>query len=318
VEPLASHLPSSSVFRTAVPQRSRGLLHLLLLVVTFATLLAAGGVMAPEWAEVPPALGPPAAFGWLAAHPAVAGRLAASALTYALWVLAILGAHEMGHYLACRRYRIPATLPFFIPGVPPIGTFGAVIRIRGAIPDRKALFDVAAAGPLAGFVVALPALAWGLKSAEPVAPELVAESGMFLGEPFIVALLGPLVGQGAEHVFVNPAFMAGWVGILVTSLNLFPVGQLDGGHAAYAVSARVHRVVSRLTLIAMLGAIAFQLLSHELPSYLLWFGILVWMRDRHPRLVDERAPLGRGRVVLATLLAVLFLICFIPFPFRVV
>ena len=146
-------------------------------------------------------------------------------LPYAVLTLMILGAHEMGHYLACRYHGIPATLPFFIPGIPPFGTFGAVIRIRGRIPDRRALFDIAVAGPIAGFALALPALLVGLATAEPVEASEPIPGAWYLGQPMIVSLLRPIFLGGAEHFLVNSIFVAGWVGVLVTSLNLFPVGQ---------------------------------------------------------------------------------------------
>jgi len=234
---------------------------------------------------------------------------------YAFWVLLILGAHEMGHYLACRYYGIPATLPFFIPGLPPIGTFGAVIRIRAPIPDRRALFDVAAAGPIAGFVVALPVLVAGLLTGEPfVDPEPASEGVIYyLGSPLFVLLVEGWLRPGETTMAVNSLFGAGWVGMLVTSLNLFPVGQLDGGHAIYAFSRRFHRAAARATLLAMAVLVLYQLLvQREVPAYVLWFVILLWMRDRHPRLIDETERLGPGRAVVGVLLAVIFFLSFMP------
>ena len=231
---------------------------------------------------------------------------------YSFWVLVILGSHEMGHYLACRFYRIPASLPFFIPGLPPIGTFGAVIRIRGIIPHRRALFDVAAAGPLAGYAVALPVFVVGLLQGQPVEPEIGHPS---LGPPLLSTLLWRfLFPPDVLAVDVGSLFLAGWVGMLVTSLNLFPVGQLDGGHVMYSISRRAHRIAARTTLIVMFAMIAFQAFLFLIPAYLLWFLILLWMRDRHPRLMDESEPLGRGRVVIAWLLLLILLASFIPIP----
>jgi membrane-associated protease RseP (regulator of RpoE activity) len=226
---------------------------------------------------------------------------------YAATVLAILGAHEMGHYLACRRYRIPATLPFFLPGVVPFGTFGAVIRVRGVVPHRRALFDVAAAGPLAGFVVALAALLAGTIVVEgPPAP---------LGRSLLVQLLGLGLPPGRSISF-DGIGIAGWFGMLVTSLNLFPVGQLDGGHAAYALSRRLHRTLSRWTVIAMIAFVAFETLGGSGPSpYVLWTVVLVIMRDRHPRLADEGGSVGGLRLALFGILGLVFLLTFLPAPF---
>ena len=226
---------------------------------------------------------------------------------YALTVLAILGAHEMGHYLACRRYRIPATLPFFLPGIVPFGTFGAVIRVRGVVPHRKALFDVAAAGPLAGFVIGQVALEAGSMAAEGAPSPL--------GRSLLVRLLELSLPPGRTLSF-DGVGIAGWFGMLVTSLNLFPVGQLDGGHAAYAVSRGLHRALSRWTVIAMIAFVGLETLRSSGPSpYVLWTVILVLMRDRHPRLADEEGSVGPVRLVLFTTLAAVFLLTFLPAPF---
>jgi membrane-associated protease RseP (regulator of RpoE activity) len=243
----------------------------------------------------------------------------ARGLTYSVSLLAILGAHEMGHYLVCRYYGIRATLPFFIPGIPVIGTFGAVIRIRSPIPNRKALFDVAAAGPLAGFVIALPIFLAGLWQATPVAGPFPPNT-MLLGRPVIRTLLQPLIHDGYTGLMaVGPLYGAGWVGLLVTALNLFPVGQLDGGHMAYAISRRLHRALAYATLVAMAGLIIAQVVREfSFPAYLLWFAILLWMRDRHPVLVDELSPLPPGRRWIAIVLAIVWLLCFMPVPVTIV
>lgn len=238
-------------------------------------------------------------------------------IPYALLLLAILGAHEMGHYIACRRYRVPATLPFFIPGIPmPIGTFGAVIRIRGQIPDRAALFDIAAAGPIAGFLVALPILIYGVATAT-VVPAGAFDGGLTLGPPLLSWLLERALYGGA-NLQVGSAYGAAWVGMLVTSMNLFPVGQLDGGHAVFALSSRAHRVLSWCTIAALAVLVAFQsLVMGMLSAYTLWLVALLLLRDRHPRLADETAPLGRRRAAVAVLLAIVFLLSTIPLPFSV-
>ena len=234
--------------------------------------------------------------------------------------MTILLAHEFGHYFACRRYGIPASLPFFIPGLPSIGTFGAMIRIRGRIPDRNALFDIAAAGPIAGFVPLLPLLAYGLATAEPVTMPTGADGGGWLfGQPLAATLIEWLQGTPDGVFRPNAAYGAAWVGALVTSLNLFPVGQLDGGHALYAISRRLHRFASLGTLGALAAFIAWQgLVERQVPGYLVWFIVLMLMRDRHPVLYDETTPLSSGRRVVAVLLALIFLLCFIPVPITVV
>lgn len=275
------------------------MLHGVLFCATLTTLLATGFLF---WAGSTP-------------EPARAGR---EALVYAGWVAMILLAHEFGHYLACRYYGVPATLPFFIPGIPPIGTFGALIRVRGRIPHRRALFDIAAAGPIAGFLVALPALVVGLRAAQPFEPQGAGGVVYHFGRPVAVALLRPWLLGGSYEITANAAYGAGWVGMLVTSLNLFPVGQLDGGHATYAVSARLHRLFSRLVPIALGAMLAGQALRGEFtPAYLLWIAILLWMRDRHPPLLDPGLPLGGGRKLVAVLLGLLFVLSFMAMPIQV-
>jgi membrane-associated protease RseP (regulator of RpoE activity) len=233
---------------------------------------------------------------------------------YAALLLLILGAHELGHYFACRYYGVRATLPFFIPGPPMlIGTFGAVIRIRGAIPSRKALFDIAAAGPIAGFLVALPLLVIGVANAVVLTPST---------EPHGLALGPPLCSWFLEHLFhgdaplqVGSVYGAAWVGMLVTSMNLFPVGQLDGGHAVFAAWPSRHRFISWTTIVAVAMLVVVQTIVEQTPSaYSLWLVILVVLRDRHPRLLDESEPLGAGRLAVALALAVIFVLTLIPTP----
>jgi membrane-associated protease RseP (regulator of RpoE activity) len=289
------------------PPRRRLWLHLGLFAATAWSLsLSAWITWAGGFEEIARG-GTAAAMGRALFRAAVRWDVLRAGAPYALTVLAILGAHEMGHYLACRRYRIPATLPFFLPGIVPFGTFGAVIRVRGIVPHRRALFDVAAAGPLAGFVIGLIALVAGSVAAEgPPSP---------LGRSLLVRLLELGLPPGRALTF-DGIGIAGWFGMLVTSLNLFPVGQLDGGHAAYAVSRRLHRALSRWTVVAMIVFVGLETLGAGGPSpYVLWTLVLVLMRDRHPRLADEEGGVGAVRLVLFTALAVVFLLTFLPAPF---
>ena len=292
-------------------RRERWRLHLGLFAATFVTLCLTGGLF---WEGVGAGV---SGFGALA-DPWLWARALVAGLPYGAWVTLILLAHEMGHYLACRYYGIPASLPFFIPAPPVlVGSFGALIRIRGPIPHRRALFDVAAAGPLAGFAIALPLLVAGLLRGEPSAP-LPETGGMYIGSPLWLAVVEWLA-PGRTATEVNYLIGAGWVGMLVTSLNLFPVGQLDGGHAAYALSRRLHRVLSLGSLAVLALIIVYQgLVLRQAPAYTLWFLILVWMRDRHPRLVDESEPVGLGRRLVALLLLVIFVASFIPLPLLVI
>ena len=288
------------------PPAPRRRIHLILLAATFVTLTMAGAWF---WADTGLT-----DWGWEMLSP----RVLVQGLPYALLVLLILGAHELGHYFACRFYGVHATLPFFIPGLPmPIGTFGAVIRIRSQIPSRRALFDIAAAGPIAGFAIALPVLAIGVAFARPM-PTTAEPHGMFLGPPLVSWLL-ERVFHGDANLQVGPIYGAAWVGMLVTSLNLLPVGQLDGGHALFAVSPSLHRVVSWVTIAAFAAFIAFEgVFAHTFSSYGLWLIILLILRGRHPRLTDEVTPLDGRRAALTWGLALMLALTFIPVPLQVV
>ena len=240
--------------------------------------------------------------------------LYASGLWYSTAVLAILGAHEMGHYLACRYYRIDASLPYFLPSPFLGGTLGAFIRIRQPIPDKRQLFDIGIAGPIAGFLVAVPVLFVGLQLSGIVkAPT----SGVVqeYGEPLLLkGLLSFILGTPPEGYTVNahPFVFAAWFGMLATALNLFPFGQLDGGHISYAVLGRRSTVVTYATLVAMIG------LSFLAVSWVLWAvllgAMLRFLGARHPPTPDEDVPLDAGRLVLAAFAVVMFVLCFTPVP----
>jgi len=258
--------------------------------------------------------------GHLAAHPSAASP----GLPYGLCVLLILGSHEMGHYLACRRYRVSCTLPYFIPVPVAFGTFGAVIRIRGAIPDRRALFDIGIAGPLAGFVPTVAVLAYGLLHAQVLpAAEPGGGEALLFGDSLLSGLLIDwlVTGEG-ERIVVPSVYVAGWLGMLATALNLFPVGQLDGGHVTYAVSRRAHRIVSRLTIAGMLllvGWSALRALSQgtALPSLMLWTVVLILLGSRHPPVRDETLPLGPARQALALVGLFILVLCFMANPLQI-
>lgn len=232
-------------------------------------------------------------------------------------ILIILGAHEMGHYYACRYHGVSATPPLFMPAPPmpitPFGTFGAVIKMKEPIRSRRALFDIGIAGPLAGFLFALPASVLGLL----IAKEAPAPAGgsLQLNDPLLFILITKLLGL-PHWIEWNPVYWACWAALLVTALNLFPVGQLDGGHVVYSLfGPRALRLVS----IAVLGAlIAFSIISLLLkdPSFwFMWVLILYYLiKVGHPPTTDAE-PLGRARIVIAIISVVIFLLCFLPFPF---
>jgi len=236
-------------------------------------------------------------------------------LWYSLTILAILGCHEMGHYVACLKYGVVATRPFFLPAPFLTGTLGAFIRIKSRIPNKIALFDIGVSGPLAGFVVAVPALFIGLMLSR-VDQLPVDSSGLVeLGEPLLFKAASYLVwGHVATGYSVNmhPMAFAAWFGLLATALNLFPIAQLDGGHLAYAVLGRKSTAVT----IVMIGvAIA---LSFRSSSWIAWTVLLLVMiaslGPHHPPTLDDDEPLDRSRLIVAALAMVILVLCFTPAP----
>ena len=235
-------------------------------------------------------------------------------LGYSAAVLAVLGAHEMGHYLMCRRYDVDATLPYFLPFISLSGTMGAVIKIREAFPTRAALFDIAVAGPIGGFVVLVPLLFWGMGMSNviPVPPDM---DGWSLGEPLLFRFAAWLqfghVPDG-HSVNIHPVVFAAWFGMLATAWNLLPFGQLDGGHITYATLGDRSSFFSYATVAF---AIMMCFISYSwIAMTVMMVAMLVVLGPRHPRVVDEYHPLSAGRVALAVVALVMFVVCFTPTP----
>ncbi len=223
-------------------------------------------------------------------------------------LMLILFAHEMGHYLFCLRYRVNATLPFFIPAPTLIGTLGAFIRIRSPIPSRAALFDIGIAGPIAGFVVAIFALAFGLYESRPGA---VNTGDIVLGYPWIFHLVKSVLGPGGTSLSsleMHPVAIAAWVGMFATALNLLPGGQLDGGHIVFSLMPSAHKYVSWL-VIGILIPLGIQLW----PGWLVWAVLLSISGLRHPR-VPGWPGLSPGRKILAIVALVMLVLTFTPAP----
>ena len=245
---------------------------------------------------------------WVGATQYPEGPVAGVRLVVA--VIAIMLSHEMGHYLACRRYGVDASLPYFIPfPLHMVGTFGAFIRIRSPFPDRRVLFDVGIAGPLAGFVVCLPVLALGILEAH-VAPATL-EGGLGLGEPLLfqwaTALLRPGLPENAT-LLIGPLGMAAWFGLLMTALNLMPIGQLDGGHVVYAL------VRQRATLVSSVSLAASLVLVYLRPSWLFWSALLLVLSRPHPPTLHDARPIGTARVVVGIIGLLVFVVSFTPEP----
>lgn len=244
-------------------------------------------------------------------------ELLQTGLIFSCCALAILLAHELGHYIACRTYRLRSTLPYFLPVPLGFGTFGAFIRIKEPMRSRRELFDVGIAGPIAGFVVLVPIFLYGIAHSTigfapvPAADEIAV---------YLPRLGNNLLFLAASHWFhgelppnsilnLHPAAIAAWLGCLATSLNLLPIGQLDGGHILYAVALRHQRRISQALWLGL------ALLGFLHPSWFFWcFLVLFLTRLRHPRLADEETPLGRGRQWLALVAVALLVLTLAPIP----
>ncbi len=235
-------------------------------------------------------------------------------IPFALTLLGILVTHEMGHYVLSRIHRVPASFPLFIPGPPHfIGTFGAIIRMRGPILSRKALFDIGVAGPLAGFVVALVALIIGLSRAEIVPAE--QPYGLQLGEPLLLQfcawlVVGPI--PAGKDIALDAVGFAAWFGLFITFLNLIPIGQLDGGHVAYALwGEQQHRIaIGMVPVLLLLGMVGW-------PGWFVWAGLAGFIGLAHPPVQDPQVALGRTRVWVGWLAFAIFILTFSPIPFSI-
>ena len=291
--------------------RNRWWLHILLFGLTLYFTTAAGAL---HYAAYRVAMGEPLATDSLLAFLFWPSYLL-TGLWYSLTMLGILGAHEFGHYWFCRRYDIDASLPYFIPAPLPLtGTLGAVIKIREAFPNRTALFDIGVAGPIAGFVVLVPALFLGL-SMSTLVPMPTGENVLYMGEPLLFQWaaayqFGPIPQE--QTINIHPMVFAAWFGMLATALNLLPFGQLDGGHITYATLGRWATPISLATVGTAI------LLTYNSSSWmfmtLMMLVMLLLLGPRHPRVIYEHEPLGPGRRLVAVLALVIFIICFTPVP----
>jgi membrane-associated protease RseP (regulator of RpoE activity) len=289
------------------PARARYWLHLLLLFVTLLTTTAMGARLVENFRNNLPAFELErdlASFASVWRQPAAL----IPGLAFSLTLLAILLAHEFGHYFACRYYRIDASLPYFIPAPTFIGTFGAFIRIRSPIYSKQVLFDVGIAGPLAGFLLLLPLLGIGLAHSK-VLPGIAHRGDLVFGVPPLLWLLERAVfpGIAAADIYLHPVARAAWVGIFATALNLLPIGQLDGGHILYSFVGERHKLLSKIFIVALvpLGIVYW--------PWFLWAALLAIFGLRHPSIFDS-SRLGAGRQWLGWLALVIFALCFMAAP----
>jgi membrane-associated protease RseP (regulator of RpoE activity) len=292
---MTEYSPTAAVRPVARP---RLLLHGLLLAMTAVTTTVAGAF-------------------WQGLDPIDHPRLLVHGIPFAATLISILLVHEAGHYLMCLRHGVNASLPYFLPAPPnifPLGTFGAFIRIRTRFPDRRALFDVGATGPLAGFVVALAATVVGL-SLSSVTSRPPDGQALQLGDSVLTTLLTRLVLHAdPATVVLHPVAFAGWFGLFVTSVNLLPVGQLDGGHVLYAAAGRGPRFLPAL-LIAFLVWLGL----NGWPGWLVWAILITLLLFLgHPPTENDFRPLGAGRRLLALATFVVFVVTFVAEPFRIV
>ncbi len=306
------------------PTTTRASTHVLLFFLTLCSMMVAGAMQQ----GVNPLL------GWSQLVHLIEG------LPFAATLLGILTVHEFGHYFAARRWGVKASLPFFLPlpYLSFLGTLGAVIRIRSPIPHKPALLDIGASGPIAGFIVAVIACIVGLPMSEIVAndyfgqlPRQLEPATIQLGVPLLFGWLSdwllPAVGEH-QLILLSPVATAGWVGLFITAFNLFPVGQLDGGHITYALTGTRHRVIGRLTFAALLGLGTYGAWSlfGELPEgwpvgWPGWLALALLLslfgRD-HPPPSHPRIALDLKRRAVGILCLIIFLVCFTPVPFGAV
>lgn len=300
-DPLENQSDSSAEEDEQESVFSRWALPLVLFFLTVFTTLWAGAYQAYSGT-----IRGPGNFLW--EHPDMLWK----GIPFAGTLLFILVTHELGHFVLSKIHRVPASLPLFIPGPPHfIGTFGAIIRMRGPILNRRALFDIGVAGPLAGFIVAIVALIVGLSLSTVV--DRTATYGLQLGEPLLLKFMAWLIMGSLPpeaDVLLHPVAFAAWFGLFVTSLNLLPIGQLDGGHVAYALWGTRQRTLAFavLPLLIVLGFVGW-------PGWFVWaFMAGIWGLG-HPPVVDPHVPLGPGRMLVGWIALAVFVLTFAPVPF---
>ncbi len=230
----------------------------------------------------------------------------------------VLFSHEMGHYLACCYYRIHTTLPFFLPAPIMTGTFGAFIKIRSPFPNRRSLFDVGLAGPIAGFVVMLPFLYFGLKWSLQVPPSMVTPDTIHFGDPLILRIFSYFMLKPGMEVYIHPVAFAAWFACLATSLNLLPIAQLDGGHVSYALFGKRAYVITWIFFFGVLGLAIYGFFTSLTAGiqWLVYSVMLLVLKKiagfRHPPTMDEEMPIGFARKVWGVIALIVFILTFMP------
>jgi len=283
-------------------------LHLLLLALTLLTTSVVGAGLAQGFAQGKP-FNIDDIYGYDLAWAQPSYLL--QGLPFSLTLVGVLLAHEMGHFLTARYYRVDASLPYFLPVPTLIGTFGAFIRIRSAILSKRILFDVGIGGPLAGFAALILPLIVGV-SLSKVVPGIATTGDVVFGTPLLIRLIewAQFPGVPVENIYLHPIARGAWVGVLATALNLLPIGQLDGGHILYTFLGERMKYFSWF-LVAVFVPMGFYFAY----SWLFWAAVLFFFGMKHPSLVDPM-PIGAGRTKLAILALFIFILCFTPSPIR--
>jgi len=269
-------------------------IHVLLFILTFMTTTIAGALLN---GVIP----------WLQPEKIYLG------LPFSLTLIFILLTHEMSHYIASRLHNVTATLPYFIPAPSIIGTFGAVIKMKPPIPDRRSLIDIGASGPIGGFIIAVIACVIGLHLSE-VKPTGEIQEGLTFGSSLLFSFLTKIVlgiDPDKYDILLHPVAFAGWIGLLVTSLNLLPIGQLDGGHITYALLGEKHAWISKgmLPVLVVLGIVYWE-------GWFIWAVLMIFLGYRHPPVVYPNIQLNRNRKLIGWLALVIFILTFTPMPVR--
>jgi membrane-associated protease RseP (regulator of RpoE activity) len=315
-------IPVSPTRRSVASARIRAFgritLHIVLFAATVVTTTTMGTLLSVD-VLVPDDAGVAQLVGALGAAVLSDPRYLVGGLVFSFTLMTILAAHEFGHYVACRYHGVDASLPYFIPAPPPIliGTFGAFIRIRSPFTSRRALFDIGVSGPIAGFCFALPAAVVGLLFSESAVGH-AQDGALIFHDPLLFIALEWLFGL-PRAIEWNPIYFAAWVGMFATGLNLIPVGQLDGGHAVYALwGERGHRILSLsfFATIVVLAGVAF--FEYDSPVWFLYVVLLALLAfRRHPPPIVSEEDIGPGRRLVAALVGFIFVLSFLPFPVTV-
>lgn len=337
IEPISSKPAASHALAKPTPRQ--WLTHIAFFVVTAFTTTICGVMMAgPELRSIGPPPGMRSLGGSVLMIPWYYVATVFEVVRYAIEnpqflgqglkfsgsLLAILTAHESGHYLFCRYYGVDATLPFFIPQPPLLipGTFGAFIRMKSVVPSRRALFDIGLAGPLAGFVVLLPIAFAGVLTVQHV-PLIAGDAsgvggGIYFNDPLLFRLIAKMFKIDLANSVANSFYLAAWVGALVTSLNLMPVGQLDGGHGTFSVFGKsMHRWIGVVAFVTMALMSVLGWFWHGSPSGFVYVVLLaIMLRVRHPQ-PEQMEPLGLARIVIGIITLIVFVLCFLPFPITI-